>query len=135
MFVVYNKILKLSVPQKKYLSFGVKEMGYNFEGKNFSFYFWRRGNTIQYSAINLEYQSVCPSSQLGPPTPSPVSECVSPLDPKVGGRNTLLRVRGWGTQFGRLNRKPFTLIYSVISGVQEYIFTCAVVFHSVIFYQ
>jgi hypothetical protein len=41
-----------------------------------------------------------PSSELAPPAPSP------PLEP---GRNTRLRVRGRGSQFGRLERKPGTL--------------------------
>jgi hypothetical protein len=37
--------------------------------------------------------------------------CLSAYDPKVGGggSNTRLRVRGWGTHFGRLARKPGTL--------------------------
>jgi hypothetical protein len=52
------------------------------------------------------------SSELGPRTPSPASECVSPppLDPKEG-INTFLRDMGWGegTQSGRLDRKPCTL--------------------------
>ncbi len=39
------------------------------------------------------------------------SKCVSPIGHKGGGEsNTRLRgVRGWGTQFGRLYRKPGTL--------------------------
>ncbi len=36
-----------------------------------------------------------PSSELGPPTPSPPIECVSPLGTN-GGSNTLLRVRVGG---------------------------------------
>ncbi len=48
-----------------------------------------------------------PSSKLAPPAPSPASECVPPLEPK-GGQH-LLRVRGWGSQFGRLDRKSGTL--------------------------
>jgi hypothetical protein len=48
--------------------------------------------------------------QNGSPTPSPASEFVSLLGPKGGGgSNTLLRVRGRGTQFGRLDRRPGTL--------------------------
>jgi hypothetical protein len=39
--------------------------------------------------VYLEYQVVCPIVGIGPPTPSPASECVSPL-----GLNILLRVRG-----------------------------------------
>jgi hypothetical protein len=47
------------------------------------------------------------------PTPSPASECVSPLGPK-GGEQYLLAGEGvGGTQFGRLERKsvcaPFYL--------------------------
>jgi hypothetical protein len=42
-----------------------------------------------------EYQNVCLIVGIGSPTPSPASECVSPLDPKWGGQHTILRVRGW----------------------------------------
>ncbi len=49
-----------------------------------------------------------PSSELGPPNPSPASECVSPLGTKGGG-HTRLRVRGWGAQIGRLEKRPSTL--------------------------
>ncbi len=54
-----------------------------------------------------------PLSELGPPTPSPPSECVSPLGPKEGEQHSC----GWGdgeTQFGRLDIKPGTL-YSLCS--------------------
>jgi hypothetical protein len=48
-----------------------------------------------------------------------VSECVSPLEPKGGGGGaTLLRVRGWGTQFCQLERKPGT-VYSVVYSMTE----------------
>ncbi len=41
--------------------------------------------------------------------PPPLKVSVTPpLDPK-GGRNTLFQVRGLGTQFGRLDRRPGTL--------------------------
>jgi hypothetical protein len=62
--------------------------------------------------VYLEYSRVpVPSSELGPPTPSPASECVSPIGHKggVGVSNTVLRVRGWGSQFGRMARMLGTL--------------------------
>ncbi len=43
------------------------------------------------------------SSELGPPTPSPL--CLPPRTQR-GRSNIRLRVRGWGAQFGRLERKP-----------------------------
>ncbi len=45
-------------------------------------YIERRGHVVY-----IEYQSVVPSSELGPPTPSTASECASPLDP--GGQHSL----------------------------------------------
>ncbi len=62
-----------------------------------------------------------PSSELGPSTPSPACEFVSPLDPKGGGGNTcgILGVKGGGTQYGRLDKKPdtlYTLLYKGYSG-------------------
>ncbi len=46
---------------------------------------------------------------MGPPTPSPASECVPPRNQR-GGDTLALRVRGWGgSQFGRLEKKPSTL--------------------------
>jgi hypothetical protein len=59
----------------------------------------RRGNIL------FEYQSVCPFVRIGPPPPS--SECVPPWNQR-GGQH-LLAVRGRGSQFGRLERKPGTL--------------------------
>jgi hypothetical protein len=47
-----------------------------------------------------------PSSELGPPTPSHASECVPP---NQSGGDARLRVRGWGSQFGRLEKKPIAL--------------------------
>ena len=64
-----------------------------------------------------------PSSELGHPTPSPASECVSPFGPKERRNSTALRVRGRGTQFGRLERKPgtlYTLLYMYILHYIEY---------------
>ncbi len=51
------------------------------------------------------------SSALPPPATSPTSECVFPLETKGwwGGGNTCLRVRGEGSQLGRLERKLGTL--------------------------
>ncbi len=43
--------------------------------------------------VYIEYQIVCPFVGIGSPTPSPASQCVSPLGPK-GGSNTRLRMRG-----------------------------------------
>jgi hypothetical protein len=45
---------------------------------------WRRGIIVY-----IENQSFCPSRRNWvPPTPSPASECVSPLGPKGGATNT-----------------------------------------------
>ncbi len=60
-----------------------------------------------YSTKYLEYQSICPSSELALP-PSPARACVPPLEPKGGG-NFRLSVRGRGSQIGRLERKLGTL--------------------------
>jgi hypothetical protein len=59
---------------------------------------WREKKIIIYSSkythchtwmiVYIEYQSVCPFIGIGSLTPSPASECVSPLGPK-GGRATL----------------------------------------------
>jgi hypothetical protein len=49
-----------------------------------------------------------PSSELGPPNPSPASACVPPPEQK-GGANSV-QVRGGGeSQCGRLEKKPSTL--------------------------
>jgi hypothetical protein len=46
----------------------------------------REGEPRRGIMIYIEYQSVCPFVGIGsPPPPFPVSECVSPLDPKGGG--------------------------------------------------
>jgi hypothetical protein len=47
-----------------------------------------------------------PSLELGPPTPSPASECVSPLGPKEGEQHSLADE---GAQFRQIDRKPGTL--------------------------
>ncbi len=58
----------------------------------------------------LEYQSVCPFVRTGSPAPSPVSKYVPSVGTKGGGgMNTSWRVRGRGSQFGLLERKPDTL--------------------------
>jgi hypothetical protein len=58
----------------------------------------------------LKAQAFSPIHGMAPhPPPSPFSLCVPPfLEPKVGGGNTRMRVKG-GSQFGRLERKPGTL--------------------------
>ena len=65
----------------------------------------RRGIIV---IVYLEYQSVCPIVGIGSPHPFSESERVSPLGSK-GGEEHLFQVRGWGTQFGRLDRRPGTL--------------------------
>ena len=47
-----------------------------------------------------------PSLELGPPTPSPASECVSPLGPKEGEQHSLADE---GAKFRQIDRKPGTL--------------------------
>ncbi len=44
--------------------------------------------------------------ELGPPKPSPASECVSPLGPKGGKQHSLADER---TQFRQIDKKPGTL--------------------------
>jgi hypothetical protein len=57
--------------------------------------------------VYLEYQSVCPIVGIGSTPPPPLKVSVSPpLDPK--GEQPLW---GWGTQFGRLDRRPGTTNY------------------------
>ncbi len=59
--------------------------------------------------VYKEYQSVyVPSSELGPP-PLPRMRVCLPPETQTGGDNTRLGMRGWGTQFRRLDRKPGTL--------------------------
>ncbi len=54
------------------------------------------GLTMHKVQIYLEYHMVSVhSSELGPPTPCPVSEIVPPPEPKEVG-HTRLRVGGWG---------------------------------------
>jgi hypothetical protein len=70
-----------------------------------------------------------PSSELGPPHPFPHKReaCMSsPLDPKWEEQHSL-GVRRWGTQFGRLERKPgalYTLWYSLTFSAREYWMLC-----------
>jgi hypothetical protein len=52
----------------------------------------RRGIILYYTEST---RLSVPSSELGPATLSPPSECISSLGP-TGGSNTALRVRGWG---------------------------------------
>jgi hypothetical protein len=48
---------------------------------------------IYVEGLYLEYHSAVPLSELGPPIPSPASECVPPETNGEGGGNTRLRVR------------------------------------------
>ncbi len=61
-----------------------------------------------------------PSSELGPPTPTPASWCVShsPLGPLGGGDSTRSRVRGWGDPIRMTRKKAW---HSVLSTLQ---FSC-----------
>ncbi len=53
----------------------------------------RRSNPVYRGIIVYkEYQSDCPFVGIGPPTPSPASECVSPYGSKEGESNTPLQV-------------------------------------------
>ncbi len=55
-----------------------------------------------------------PSSELGTPTPSPVSECVSPLGPKGGRSNTPLQVSGLWSPIRTTVKKAWRSVYSVL---------------------
>ncbi len=50
-----------------------------------------------------------PSSELGLPTPCPVSECAPPRNRGGGGVQTHLRVRGWGSPNSNDWRKGLVL--------------------------
>jgi hypothetical protein len=66
--------------------------------------------------VYLEYQSVCPIVGIGSPQPPPLKMSVfPPWLQRGGGSNNLLQVRGWGSQFGRLDRRPVTLY--ILSGL------------------
>ncbi len=54
-----------------------------------------------------------PSSELGPPTPSPASECVPSGTKELGG-HTRLRGRDGGFKFGRLWEEALHSVYSVV---------------------
>jgi hypothetical protein len=77
---------------------------------------------LQGIIVHIEYLSVCPFVGIGfpPPPPFPPNEYVSPLGPNERGGNTPLRVRGGGTQFGGLERRPGTLntLWIQVSGVE-----------------
>jgi hypothetical protein len=73
--------------------------------KNYALFFNGQYSARKGIILYLEYHSVCPSSEteLGPPTPSPTSKCVTPPPPKKQGGATLACGGGGGrTQFGRL---------------------------------
>ncbi len=57
-------------------------------------------------------QCMSPLPNWDPSTPSPASECVPP--PRNQGGDTRLRVRRWGSPFGRLEKKLSTL--STVAG-------------------
>ncbi len=60
--------------------------------------------------IYQEYHSVCPLVRIGSVQPlSRKRVCLSPRNQREGGTCTRLRVRGWGAQIGRLEKKPSTL--------------------------
>ncbi len=56
--------------------------------------------------VYIEYQSVCPFVGIGSPTPTPTSQCVSPLGPKGGDQHSLADE---GAQLRQIDRKPGTL--------------------------
>ncbi len=61
--------------------------------------------------IHVDYTNntvFVPSSELGPPTPSPTCEGAPPRNQRGGGQHSPAR-EGWGAQFGRLEKKPGTL--------------------------
>ncbi len=61
-----------------------------------------------------------PSSKLGPPTPSPASECALPLLNQKGG-DTRLKVKGWGRVNSDDWRKSITL--SLLCGFSVIFYT------------
>ncbi len=64
--------------------------------------------------INTESNTVSvPTLSLGPPTPSPASECVPPPPQPKEGEHTRLRVRGWGSPNSDDWRKSLALYLSV----------------------
>ncbi len=56
---------------------------------------------------------VCPFVGIGSPNLLPRQRVCLPLGPKGGRSNTPWRVRGWGTRFGRQERKP-GILYTYI---------------------
>jgi hypothetical protein len=62
--------------------------------------------------VYIEYQSFRPFVGIG----SSKRVCLPPWTHR-GNSNTRLRVRGWGTQFRRLDRKPGTLYFSIVSDI------------------
>ncbi len=64
-----------------------------------------------------------PHVRIGTPTLSLASECVPPPPRNQRGGHTHRRVRGWGSQFGRLEEKPSTLstLCLILSGTFYYV--------------
>ncbi len=59
--------------------------------------------------IYLEYYRACPPRLHRNPRPSPASECVLPPPEPKGGETHSPVGEEWGSQFGRLEKKPSTL--------------------------
>jgi hypothetical protein len=74
------------------------------------------GPALERLYLYMDYQSICPVFVgMGSPTPSPASECVSPLEPNGGEAKLPCGWEGGGTQFGRLERKSGTQ-HSILCG-------------------
>jgi hypothetical protein len=78
---------------------------------------WRYTFEPQSTYIYLEYHGVCSLVRIGTP-PHPISRkrvSSPPPDRNQRGKgHTLLRVRGWESQFGLLEKKPTTLSTSYV---------------------
>jgi hypothetical protein len=76
-----------------------------------------RSNSIfnLWITVYTEYCTIesVPSSEIGSPPPSPVSECVSLLGPKGGGDQYSLAVEGVGDPIPTTEQKAWHSVYSV----------------------
>ncbi len=74
---------------------------------------------------NLDYNSVCTLSELGPPHPLFLQRVCPPPPNQRGRGHTRLRVRGWGVPTRLLEKKPSTLsilwLYKVNTGAFHFI--------------